>query len=269
MKDDRLTAIRQHLYSHGFSSVQAIADAVGASLATIRRDLMVLEAEGVIARTHGGARISSSSGVEVAFALREQENLAAKRAIADIAFEMLRPYSSVFLDAGTTVLQLARRLRLDPMPLSVFTNGIVVAQTLMEVPGLSVTVIGGKLRAENASMVGAAAEAMIDRLWFDQLFLGAGAIGDDRRLYSLDASEARLNEMMMARSAETVLLADASKFDRRLTYLVTPLGPSMRIVTDEALSASWRRKLGEIPCETTIAPAPIAVPAAAALEGEG
>lgn len=264
MKDDRLTAIRQHLYSHGFSSVQDIADAVGASLATIRRDLLALETEGIVARTHGGARISSGSGVEVAFALREQENLAAKRAIADAAFEMIKPHSSVFLDAGTTVLQLARRLRLDPMPLSVFTNGLVVAQTLMEIPGLSVTVIGGRLRAENASMVGAAAEAMIDRLWFDQLFLGAGAIAADGRLYSLDESEARLNERMMARSAATVLLADATKFGQRLTYLVTALGPAIHLVADEALTPDWRGRLRELQCAVTVA----SVPLAAVADGE-
>lgn len=264
MKDDRLTAIRQHLYSHGFSSVQVIAEAVGASHATIRRDLLALEADGIVARLHGGARISSASGVEVAFALREQENLAVKRAIADAAFEMIRPHGSVFLDAGTTVLQLARRLRLDPMPLAVFTNGLVVAQTLMEIPGLSVTVIGGRLRAENASMVGAAAEAMIDRLWFDQLFLGAGAIADDGRLYSLDENEARLNEKMMARSARTVLLADASKFGRRLTYLVTALGPSLTVVADAALSPEWRRRLDEMQCATTVASVPlVAVPGGA------
>ena len=258
MKDDRLTAIRQHLYSHGFSSVPDIAEAVGASQATIRRDLLALEAEGLVARTHGGARISKGSGIEVAFALREQENLAAKRAIADAAFERIKPHSTVFLDAGTTVLQLARRLRLDPMPLAVFTNGLVVAQTLMEIPGLSVTVIGGRLRAENASMVGAAAEAMIDRLWFDQLFLGAGAIADDARLYSLDENEARLNERMMARSAETIVLVDASKFGQRLTYLVTPLGPGFSVVTDSALPEDWRQRLDDIACEATIVSVPLA-----------
>lgn len=262
MKDDRLTAIRQHLYSHGFSSVQDISEAVGASPATIRRDLLALEAEGIVARTHGGARISRGSGVEVAFALREQENIAAKRAIADAAFDRIKPHSTVFLDAGTTVLQLARRLRLDPMPLAVFTNGLVVAQTLMEIPGLTVTVIGGRLRSENASMVGAAAEAMIDRLWFDQLFLGAGAIADDGRLYSLDENEARLNERMMARSAETVLLADASKFGQRLTYLVTALGSGLSVVTDSALPAEWRRRLDDMPCQATIVSVPL-VPAAA------
>ncbi|MBE7184343.1 MAG: DeoR/GlpR transcriptional regulator [Methylobacterium mesophilicum] len=258
MKDDRLTAIRQHLYSKGFSSVQDISEAVGASHATIRRDLLVLEAEGVVARAHGGARIATSAGVEVAFAVREQENLAAKRAIADAAFELIEPHSSVFLDAGTTVLQLARRLRLDPMPLSVFTNGLVVAQALTDIPRLNVTVIGGMLRSENASMVGAAAESMIERLWFDRLFLGAGAIADDNRLYSLDENEARLNERMMARSNQTALLVDASKFGRHLTYLVAPLSPELQVITDASVSPGWRSRLNECGCATTVVATPLA-----------
>ena len=110
MKDDRASAIRQHLYSAGHSSIQEIADAVGASPATIRRDLVALEMEGAITRTHGGARIAESAGVEVAFAARESHNLAAKRLIADAAFETIAPHSTVFLDAGTTVLQVARLL---------------------------------------------------------------------------------------------------------------------------------------------------------------
>jgi DeoR/GlpR family transcriptional regulator of sugar metabolism len=81
----------------------------------------------------------------------------------------------VFLDAGTTVLQLARRLRLHPLPLHIFTNCLPVAQILMTVPDISVTLLGGILRPQNASMVGMLAEEARDRLWFDQLFLGAGS----------------------------------------------------------------------------------------------
>ena len=71
-------------------------------------------------RTHGGAQITDV-GVEVAFESASEINLAAKRAIGEAAYQMLRPETSVFLDAGTTVLQLARRLRLNPMPLRLFT----------------------------------------------------------------------------------------------------------------------------------------------------
>lgn len=243
MQTDRLGAIRHHLYTQGASSVQALADASGASMATVRRDLQVLEQQGVINRTHGGARIAHGADAELAFEVREKQNLASKRAIADAAYDMLEPHSSIFLDAGTTVLQLVRRLRMGPMPLTVFTNGLVVAQQLMTVPKLKITMIGGQLRVENASMVGPLAKAALDGLWFDQLFLGASAIGDDHRIYSIDVAEANLNADMQRRAAQTVVLADSSKFGRRATFLVSDLGAPVNLVTDEGLSADRRAAL--------------------------
>jgi DeoR/GlpR family transcriptional regulator of sugar metabolism len=252
MKNDRLSAIREHLYKHGTSSIQAIADSVGASLATIRRDLQVLEEEGVVSRDHGSARIATTSGTEVAFELREKQNLFAKRAIAAAAFEMIRPNAAIFLDAGTTVLQVARQLRLNPMPLSVFTNCLTVAQVLMDVPQLKITMLGGQLRPENASVTGGVAEAMLERLWFDNLFLGAGAIADDGCIYSLDESEARLNEKMLSRAATATLLADSSKFDQRLTYKVAPLARDLKIISDDGLPAGWADRLVALGCDLKV-----------------
>ena len=248
MKDDRASAIRQHLYSAGHSSIQEIADAVGASPATIRRDLVALEMEGAITRTHGGARIAESAGVEVAFAARESHNLAAKRLIADAAFETIAPHSTVFLDAGTTVLQVARRIRLNPTPLAIFTNCVSVAQLLMDVRVLKVTLIGGHLRPENASTVGGLALEMLDRLWFDCLFLGGGGVAEDCCLYSLDEDEARLNARMLERSAKRSLLIDSSKFGRRLTYRVGPLTPDISIITDEGIPPEWLERLRDAGC---------------------
>jgi DeoR/GlpR family transcriptional regulator of sugar metabolism len=85
MKPDRLEAIRHHLYSCGTSSIEALSQATGASAATIRRDLAALEQQGVVSRTHGGARIASGAHVEVEFTTRERHNLAQKRAIAGAA----------------------------------------------------------------------------------------------------------------------------------------------------------------------------------------
>lgn len=245
MKPDRLEAIRQHLYTCGTSSIDALAATTGASVATVRRDLALLEHQGVVSRTHGGARIASGAHVEVEFTTRERHRLAEKRAIAAAAYALLQPQTTVFLDAGTTVLQLAHRLRVGPMPLMVFTNGLLVAQSLMGVPKLRVTLIGGQLRSENASLVGPAAEAMLDGLWFDRLFLGATAIGDDGAIYSLDAAEATLNARMMARSAAVTVLADASKFGRRTTYLVAPLTAATAVISDRQLDGAHRRRLAE------------------------
>lgn len=252
MKDDRLSHIRQHLYRYGHSPIQVIADAVGASLATVRRDLLALEAEGVIVKTHGGARIADAVGVELAFELREQRNITAKRSIGTSAFERITPRSTVFLDAGTTVLQVARRLRIDPMPLSVFTNCLTVAQLLIDVRDLRITLIGGYLRPENASMVGSLAEEALERLRFDYLFLGAGAVADDCCIYSLDEQEARLNEKMLARSTHKTLLIDSSKFSRHLTYRVASLTEDIQIITDDGLDKTWVTRLREKGCDTTI-----------------
>ena len=254
MKPDRLETIRHQLYTCGTSSIEALSRATGASVATVRRDLATLERQGVVSRTYGGARIASGAHVEVGFATRERHNLVQKRAIAAAAFALLRPQTAVFLDAGTTVLQLARRLRVSPMPLSLFTNGLLVAQDLMDVPKLRVTLLGGQLRSENASLVGPAAETMLDGLWFDQLFLGASAIGDDGCIYSIDAAEASLNKAMMARSASVVILADASKFGHRATYLVAPVGGATVVISDRQLGAVHRRRLAEAGAVVTIAP---------------
>jgi DeoR/GlpR family transcriptional regulator of sugar metabolism len=84
---------------------------------------------------------------------------------------------------------------------------------------------------------------MLDKLWFDQLFLGAGAVGDDGSIYSVDLNEASLNAKMLARSGERVLLADASKFGRSATYAVAPISGVNHVISDAALTAEWRQRL--------------------------
>jgi len=252
VKVDRLDAIRSHLYANGFSTIQALADAIGASLATVRRDLQVLEREGAIDRVHGGARIAEGSSVELAFQERAKRHLSAKRAIATAAYDLLTPRTAIFLDAGTTVLQLARLIRLNPMPLRIFTNGLTVAQEFLNIPNLEVVLLGGQLRSENASLVGPQAEAMLESIWFDQLFLGASAISPDGAIYSVDSAEANLNKCMLTRSAHRFVLADSSKFGTMATYKVAPLSAA-KVITDAGLSAHWRGELVNLGVETTIA----------------
>ena len=119
-----------------FGSVQQRAAAVGAFAAVIRRDLLALEAKGAIARNPGGASIFERAGDDVAFALHEQHDLSEKRAIGDAKLSLITPDSPIFLAAGTTVLQVARRVYLDRLPLSVFTNCLTVAQGLMAMQDL-------------------------------------------------------------------------------------------------------------------------------------
>ncbi|MDR3516874.1 MAG: DeoR/GlpR family DNA-binding transcription regulator [Azospirillaceae bacterium] len=254
MKIERVSAIRHYLFSKTSASVHEIADAVGASLPTVRRDLLALEAEGSIQRTHGGARIADTAGVEAAFEVREQTHIAAKRAIGYAAYALIQPETAVFLDAGTTVLQVARHILMKPIPLSVFTNCLPVAQMLADLRDVDVTLLGGRMRSRNASILGSFAENMLDRLWFDHLFLGASAIGDDAWTYTPDEDEARLNEKMLSRAARSTILADASKFSTCATYRVVELDSRLDLITDERLAPEWIRRLTQKGCATTLAP---------------
>lgn len=252
MSDERITKIQQHLYINGFSQVQELAEATGASLVTIRRDLQRMENSGIVTRTHGGAKLAEAAGLEVAFQIREQDHLEVKRAIAEFAYAELEPHSTVFMDAGTTVLQLARRLRLDPMPLTVFTNGLAVAQELVNVPGVEVNLLGGQLRHQNLSMVGPYAERFLHEIWFDRLFIGATAIRQDAQLYTLDPAEASLNRTMIGRSNRCVLLTDASKFAAQAPYAVMPVTSIHALITDSRLDGAWRTRLENLGVETTL-----------------
>ncbi|MCB8878595.1 DeoR/GlpR transcriptional regulator [Acidisoma cellulosilytica] len=107
MQSDRLDAIRRQLYQAGSQTIQELAVATGASEPTIRRDLKLLEEEGVIERVHGGARLMQATGSELAFDLREQRHIEAKRAIADAAYALLRPGQTVFFEGVSGISCLA------------------------------------------------------------------------------------------------------------------------------------------------------------------
>lgn len=243
MKVERLQTIRSHLYANGPATIAELAAVIGSSVATVRRDLQDLEEAGIIDRVHGGAQIARGSTVEIDFEMRERQNLAAKRAIASAVYPMLEPHTSVFLDAGTTVAQVARRLRLDPIPLAAFTNGLVAAQELFNIPKIKVFMLGGNLRNENASLVGPQAEAILDGLWFDTLLLGVGAITAGGTICTVDSSEASLNRRMLARSTRQIILVDSAKFGTNATFSVGNVPVGATIVTDTGLSAEWRQRV--------------------------
>lgn len=238
MKHDRANDIRSFLFENGLTQVQTLADVVGTSLATMRRDLTELENAGVIERIHGAAKIAESAAIEVEFSQRETHELDAKRIIATAALQLVNPDTVIFLDAGTTVLQLARLIKLSQMPITVFTNGLAVAQELMAAPNVKVNLLGGRTRTQNLSVAGPLAETMLEGLWFHTLFLGASAVNDRLQISSFDPDEARLNAIMVRRAATTCLMADAEKFGRQATYVVCDLIADHIVITNHLLPES-------------------------------
>src|SRR5262245_33550066 len=123
--EERQKRIEEHLQKVEFASLDELAEKVGASVSTVRRDVTVLEASGSVKRTHGGARLLNLRSDEFTFANRDTHNLEAKEAIGRACAGLIRPNQTVIIDAGTTLYHVARHL--EAMTPHIITNSLPVA----------------------------------------------------------------------------------------------------------------------------------------------
>lgn len=220
------------LLREGVDSVETLAERVGVSPSTVRRDLTILEREGRIARTYGGAMVRESFH-ERSFNESSLIERQAKASIAAAAAELVPPGASVFIDAGTTCLALARVLAARG-PLKVATRGLEAALLLTRVPDVDVVLVGGHVQPLSHGVVGPLAAMVLDRLAFDVAFLGADVIDPERGLGEPTVEETFVKERAAGRASDVVLLAAASKLGPAQVDAWIPLDPAWTLVTDQA-----------------------------------
>jgi len=225
----------------GFVSVSRIAESLGVSEMTVRRDLEVLQKSGHVDRTFGGAvRREVYDAREPVFDRRRRNHAAAKRAIALSASELVASGETVGIDVGTTALALAGELsgRTD---IRVFTNNLRAAMELSG-GGSAVYVPGGQVRQSELSIVGAAAVAQLKTFFLDRVFIGVSGI-TETGLYDYSIEDTEVKRTFIERTERVVVLCDSSKFDRRSLALVAALDEIDVIVTDEAPPSHLRAAL--------------------------
>jgi DeoR/GlpR family transcriptional regulator of sugar metabolism len=222
-------------------SVEDLSENLGYSKATIRRDLRELEDRGLIERSHGGAVPVTSVGREQTYGQKEVQNLEGKRAIADRAIEELSEGQVAFFDAGTTTMEVARKVPKDGTILGV-TNSPRLAIELNEEEN-EVKLTGGTLRRRTKALVGPTAEAFMQRTNFDVLFLGTNGLDIDSGLTTPNEDEARMKELMVEKSAKVVLVADASKLGRRSFVKFASLEDIDLLITDDELDPATREEI--------------------------
>lgn len=223
------------LVREGVGSVDALSARVGVSASTVRRDLGRLEREGRIARTYGGALVRDGFH-ERSFSESAEINQQAKAAIAASAAGMVPVGGTVFLDAGTTCLALARLLA-DRGPLTVVTRGLEAALLLARAPEVRVVLLGGEVQPLSHGLVGPLSSLGLDRLAFDVAFLGADAVDPSRGLGEPTDRETYVKEQAAGRSDTVVLLADTTKLGPAQLPAWLPLDPAWTVVTDASAPA--------------------------------
>jgi DeoR/GlpR family transcriptional regulator of sugar metabolism len=242
--------------THGFVSVAQVANALSVSEMTIRRDLMELERDGQLLRTHGGALAPEGVGdhvidrTEPAFDARLRKQQAAKRRIALAALEFVRDRRTVALDVGTTVYSLASLL-VDRPGVKTFTNSLRIAALLGE-HKCDVFLPGGQVRGDEMSLCGPTALSQFEHMWFDVAFIGvSGVTADGLFDYSLEDSE--MKRVYLRRSKLKALLCDASKFHHLSLVRIAPLADIDVLVTEAAPPADVAAALAEAGVELRIA----------------
>ncbi len=232
----RKAQLATYVADAGQVTVGALAERFGVSIDTIRRDLDQLSAEGLLVRTYGGAvSLSTLSradrAVDVRLNLQERE----KEKIAALAAALVEDGSTIMINGGTTTLALARNLH-KHRDLTVATNNLLVPPALPPSAVREIYVFGGAVRSVTLATIGpisfrVASGSELD-ISCDLALIGVGAISADAGYTTSNLAEAAMMREMISRAARVAILADSSKFDRRLFAQVSPLGSADYLVTD-------------------------------------
>lgn len=218
------------LVRSGTDRVEDLAARTGVSVSTIRRDLATLETSGRLARTYGGATSLvpfRERGLAERMALRTE----AKAAIGRTAATLVPAGATIFVDAGSTTGQLVESLRRSES-LTVVTRGLEIALALADDPLVEVLLIGGRLSANSHGTAGTLALEAIERFRFDLAFLGADAVDPHDGVGEPTVDEAYTKERVAQRTQRTIVLADATKLERRSVPAWAHLPPGWTLVTD-------------------------------------
>jgi DeoR/GlpR family transcriptional regulator of sugar metabolism len=219
--------------AQGSLRTSQVAQALGVTEETVRRDLEKLAVEGMIMRSHGGAVRLEANRREFPLQDRAQQSIVGKTVIAEAAVARIKPGQTVYFDASTTVLRLA--MILPDEPLTVVTNGLQIALALAERSEIDCVLLGGGVRSSSLSTGGWAAEKALEIYHLDVAFLSCRGVDAGRGPSDAGEVYARLKHAVIERADEAILLADGSKVGVASSYFFARPADLDLWITDQPL----------------------------------
>jgi DeoR/GlpR family transcriptional regulator of sugar metabolism len=251
LASQRQSRILAELERTGAVRVSQIAELLGVSDMTVRRDLKAMQQAGMLVKVHGGARVRhEKSAAEPGFAIKSQRQQAEKESIARVAADLVEPGSAIAVSAGTTTYTLARHLGRVP-DLTVITNSARVAEVIEQAGSDSTTVLltGGQ-RTPSDALVGPLAVAAWRSLHVDTCFLGVHGMHPETGFTTPNLLEAETNRAMIDAASRLVVVADSSKWGTVGLTTMAQLHEANVIVTDAGLdeeaAAILRSEIDEV-----------------------
>jgi len=217
--------------TRGSVTVEQLAEMLGVTLQTVRRDVQRLADAGLLTRFHGGVRMPSSTTENLAYQQRETLHAAGKARIARAVAARVPNECSLILNIGTTTEAIAKAL-LHHSGLRVITNNLNVASILSGNPACEVIVAGGSVRSRDRAIVGEATVDFIRQFKVDIAVIGISGIEADGSLRDYDLREVKVAQTIIGQAREVWLAADASKFNRPAMVQLAELSQIDCLFTD-------------------------------------
>jgi DeoR/GlpR family transcriptional regulator of sugar metabolism len=244
-QSERMQQVLQMLETRDSVHVTELSETFAVSEVTVRSDLSELARQGLVARVRGGVRPLQRGQSELGFDIRLRLEVERKQAIARAAAAMVEDGEAIALDASTTAYYLALELHAR-RELVVVTNGMLVAASLADAPGVTVLVTGGMLRLSAMSLVGDLGADLLRATRINKGFLGARGLSLERGLMDLNPDEVRIKQEMADACDRVVAILDGTKWHRSALLSFVPIDGVHAIVTDtsapEDQVEAWRAR---------------------------
>jgi DeoR/GlpR family transcriptional regulator of sugar metabolism len=212
------------------------------SVVTIRQDLSVLVKRGLLARTYGGAVALEAQKKDTAFQYRQAQHAEQKQQIGALAASLIQAGETVLLDAGTTTIEIARRIP-ENSDVTVVTCAVNVALEAIQRQGVNVILCGGILNPRTLAVAGHHVERVLEELHADKLFLATYALNLEKGLCERNFQGASLKRALINAAREVVVVCDSSKFNCMAPVVTAQLATVNRVITDSGISDADYEKL--------------------------
>ena len=239
---ERRNAILEKLQAERRVVVSELSTLFDVSEETIRRDLEKLEVEGLAVKSYGGAVLNENTNLDLPFNVRKNRNVIGKQKIAELVGEMIRDGDSIFLDASSTAVAIAKAIK-HKNDITIITNSLEIAIELWEAPGCKVISTGGVRTA--FGFVGHMTDRAIGSYFTDKAIISSKGFDLEAGFTDSDERHANNKKSMLDAAKVKILAVDSSKFSKISFAKIGDLRDITTIVTDNKPEEEWLQKFAE------------------------
>ena len=237
LEHERILKIKSILEKEQSVNVEELSKRFDVSSMTIRRDLQkITSTDDRVKRCHGGAVLLRDIKTEAEFSEKLFKNTDGKIRIAAKALELIHDNDVIYLDAGTTTYELAKKIADSSLNVTMITNDLEIARAMPE-DRITVMLVGGVVQKRTWCMLGNIAEGILKNIKPDIAFMGCTAVDEDFNVLTPTVEKTALKPIVVKNSVKSYMLVDQNKFYKHSPYIIYSLNEFGGVITDKKFSS--------------------------------